>query len=154
MTEFENEFVEAARSHLGEPFLHHFIPEDLCDRGARTEDDCMERGLGEDGFDCSGLVVVSACEVLGVNASDWPREFRHARQLESLAEEREPNFGEVGLFYSAKSPYPHMGILVTKRSIIHADGLDPRMVVEREVAGGVTAVKAISTSSLLEAGSK
>ena len=41
---------------------------------------CRNVGLGP-AFDCSGLVIRSICDVLGVDPQDWPPDMRHVRDM-------------------------------------------------------------------------
>jgi hypothetical protein len=41
----------------------------------------MKTGLGENGFDCSGLVIRSLCDVYGQPVTAWSRSRRHVRDM-------------------------------------------------------------------------
>lgn len=46
----------------------------------------MSIGIGSESFDCSGLVIASISDVLGVSATDWPSDVRHVRDMWYAAE--------------------------------------------------------------------
>jgi len=146
-----HEVVAAARAHKGKPFRHHFKPENLCDNGRKTVDSCMERGMDDDGFDCSGLVIASLCEVLKINAREWPRELRHVRQLTEYEERTRSKIGDIAIFYFTNSSRLHTGILTNDRTAIHASGISGE-VEENKVLGEIARVGIIPAEKLLEIG--
>lgn len=155
MSNYGSEIVGAARSRIGVPFRHHFKPRDLCEGGGITVDSCMERGLDSDGYDCSGLVVASLCDVLGISTSEWPHNFRHVKQLERLIAESDLTFGDVLLFDSeTEHGIPrrtHIGIFVARQCVVHASGLNG-VVEEGKVEGDITDIRVIPSSALMELG--
>ena len=46
----------------------------------------MSEGLGPTSFDCSGLVIRSICDVLGMSTDQWPVGLRHVRDIWKVAE--------------------------------------------------------------------
>lgn len=153
MDKMGNELIKAARYELGRPFRHHFKPENLCDDGRITIDQCMERGMDGEGYDCMGLVIASICNVLGVSAHDWPREYRHSLQMHVLATDKLPDFGDVLLIESkSKGGYQlvtHMGLYIEYGRVLHANG-KTKVVDESEVAGIVTDIKAVDMKALAD----
>lgn len=124
MARFKEEVLTAARSRVGQPFSNHFRPNDVCANGTRTIDQCMERGLGMPGYDCSGLVIASLCDVLGIAASDWPPNFRHALQFKAaLLEGAMPEPGDIIFLQSPEDPsLKHTGIYAGGLNLVHANG--------------------------------
>jgi cell wall-associated NlpC family hydrolase len=148
MSKVSEEIVDAAQTRLGLPFKHHFKPENLCEFGQITINSCMDKGMDDDGYDCSGLVIASICDVIGIEASNWPADYRHLHQLKSLEEENlEPNSGDVLLFYQ-KPPRTHMGIFITRKTVIHASGIS-RLVEKGTVEGDIERVGVIPVKRLL-----
>lgn len=98
-----------AFGRTGEPFLHHFEPDDTCNNGSITTSDCMERGLGLDdrGYDCSGLVVASLCETLGIAITNYNPDLRHVRQMIALVEQSsEPTqTGDIAFKFSEEGAH-------------------------------------------------
>lgn len=130
------EVIGAARQRLDTPFTHHFIP-DICQHGEVTNELCMQKGLGLEGYDCSGLVIASVCDAVGIKPHDWPTELRHARQMASLGQEIPPESGDIVLFAEDDGhdwQIGHVGIHVAGDQFIHASyGAD--RVVESKVVG-------------------
>lgn len=124
------EFGLAVFSRAFEPFLHHFKPEDTCDNGRITNSDCTERGLGLDdlGYDCSGLVVASLCETLGIAIADYNPDLRHARQMAGqIPQSSKPTqTGDIVLRISEENAHAFI--------VVHAD----------DATGGATVVHASS----------
>lgn len=147
MGNFVESLVETARAHIGEPFRHHFRPENLCQYGKVTLDSCMTRGVNREGYDCSGLVIASICEVLGKNPREWPRQYRHLKQLRVLEEIKEPVLGDMLIFYQ-KPPRTHMGLYIADDAVIHASGLSG-VVEEGAVQEEITQTTVISAQQLL-----
>lgn len=149
MSELGVEVVSAARQRIGTEFIHHFKPENLCAFGEITVGACMQRGLGPTRYDCSGLVVASFCEVLGISTDDWPADLRHAKQMEALAEEGETEPGDILLFYTTNNQgRPHIGIYTSPNTVIHANGIS-RVVDEGSVTGSMLDIKRIASSALV-----
>ena len=140
--------VDAARSRVGLTFRHHFKPENLCEYGSITVDACMSKGMDDDGYDCSGLVIASVCEAMGAETSSWPANYRHLNQLKSLEQSSEPEPGDVLLFYH-KPPRTHMGIFVVRNIVIHASGIS-EVVEEGKVEGDIERIGIIPVKRLLE----
>lgn len=142
MSSFKSELLRAASTKVGAPFQHHYQPENLCDGGRSTVNECMERGMDNRGYDCSGLVIRSLCDVLDIKLEDWPRDVRHSFQLRKFevldnAYEFEP--GEILLIESMSgSGYrynTHTGIHSNGEEMIHASGKSKR--VERGTPMGI-----------------
>lgn len=149
MSELGREVVESARSRIEMPFRHHFKPINLCENGRLTVDECMERGMDPQGYDCSGLAIASLCEVLGISTAGWPREFRHTQQLAELATDEESRPGDFRLYYSAGNRI-HLGVATSAQEVVHASGLTK--VVEEGIvtdpSGSFEAVRTIAIDSL------
>lgn len=77
-------FLTNAHLRMGKPFFEHFKPDD-CQHGVITVDSCMEKGLGPNSYDCSGLIVASLAQTLKIRARDWPRDLRYSAQMEEIA---------------------------------------------------------------------
>ena len=152
MSNYSSEIIEAARLRVGSVFRHHFKPQDLCENGTITINTCMERGMDSVGYDCSGLVIASLCEVLNLNPQQWPKEYRHLNHLKELEESTDPNEGDILLFYPELTKYSprgtHMGIFVAEHCVIHASGLSG-FVEEGAVKGVFERVGVIPHSTFL-----
>ena len=149
-----SDIIIAARTRLESPFLNHFKPDNLCDGGHTTLESCMEKGLGaDDCYDCSGIVIASLCEVLKINPAHWPKEYRHAKQLALLEERSSSKAGDIAVFYQEESPSLHLGILVAKKTVIHASGL-AKSVTEGEVRGKFSRIGIIPSEKLLDLGTE
>lgn len=115
--------IQAARERIYQPFGHHFEPIDYCGRGAITLPSCFERGLGEEKYDCSGLVIASLCDVIGMPVKQWPSDLRHLNQMSRLSEANTAIPGDIliYLYYTeGRTVYRHMGVLATEGSVVHA----------------------------------
>lgn len=147
MSEMGNELVKAARHELGRPFRHHHKP-NVCEGGHITLDSCMENGMDPRGYDCTGLVVASLCSVLGIEASRWPRDYRHSNQLHGFADDVDPDFGDILLIESqSDSGYQYMthaAVQLGPDQVLHANGRT-KVVDESEVMGIVTGIRRINT---------
>ena len=147
MTRFGNEVLAAARSHIDEPFAHHFIPNNECNDGQTTIETCMQRGMGSEGYDCSGLVIASICEVLGVGTEQWPQQLRHLNQMAiSLRMTRDPIAGDLIIYRSIKSRSLHAGIFAAGKMVVHAGRLGKK--VEEGVVQGSEQMLVIPPSVL------
>lgn len=147
MTQFGNEVLAAARARVGQPFAHHFKPTNECDDGQITIDACMTRGMDDEGYDCSGLAIISVCEVLGVGTERWPKELRHLNQMAlSLRMIREPVAGDLGIYRSIKSRSLHAGIFATGQTVVHASGISKE--VEEGMVQGAELMLVIPPSVL------
>ncbi len=107
----------------------------------------MSKGMNVDGYDCSGLVIASICDVLGIDPQQWPKAFRHVRQFSELAMFADPEPGDLRLFFKkpgleGKSERVHMGIFVDDYNTIHSSG-STLMVLEGEVAPGFDEARTI-----------
>lgn len=122
MSELGLQMVDSVRRRIGAPFRHHFEPDNLCLDGTETNDSCMERGMDAGGYDCSGLVIASLCDVLGITTERWPRELRHAEQLMWMTTNEEHSPGDVRVFMS-RSGRPHVAIASSERWVIQASGI-------------------------------
>lgn len=67
---------------------HHEVVSDCWDNPSEA---CMKTGVGPETYDCSGLVVASLCEALGISLKQWPLEMRHVRDFWNAGS---PNLGE------------------------------------------------------------
>lgn len=130
MHERAEEVITAARSRVGVPFRHHFKPENLCNRGRVTYDQCMTRGMDQNGYDCSGLVIASLCEVLRISPTTWPKNRRHAWQMQDLAVQESHEPGDVLLFENVKQSRFHPLVFSESQSVIHASGRHDAVVEE------------------------
>lgn len=83
MPGLETEFIAAARTYIGQPAIYHQRFAGNCFEQPSAE--CLVAGMGPASFDCSGLIIQSASDVLGVSTTDWPADLRHVRDLWSLA---------------------------------------------------------------------
>lgn len=142
MTSLKSELFHAASLKIDALFQHHYQPDNLCEGGRSTVGECMERGMDSQGYDCSGLVISSLCDVLDINPKDWPRGVRHSFQLKQFefvdkAYEFEP--GDILLIESMSNlEYrynTHTGIHTGGEEMIHASGRSKR--VERGVSMGI-----------------
>jgi hypothetical protein len=79
--------IKAARAVIGrEALLHQDFSPHCWRKPDETLDACWQQGVGEQAFDCSGLIIYAARQVAGEQA--WPNYLRHVRQL-AAADERE-----------------------------------------------------------------
>jgi hypothetical protein len=113
----------------------------------------MEKGLSDNGYDCSGLVIASLSDVLGILPEHWPRDLRHVKQLETIAEATTPEAGDMLVYLPEtipnRTPRNHIGIFVTATSVIHASGMS-RLVEEGTVSGVFRKTVTIPASTLIE----
>jgi hypothetical protein len=151
MSDTRTALVEAARNRIDAPFRHHYKPENPCDYGAYTAVACMEAGLDDRGYDCSGFIIASLCETLEIAVSDWPREYRHVRQLEVFAEDIPPVEGDAVVFraHHGRPDAAHIGIHVTDHTVLHASGV-AKKVVEGSAKAHFGRVAVISLPRLVE----
>lgn len=150
--------IEAGRTRIGEPFRNHFFPIDDCAGGSVTLNDCLTRGMDEHGYDCSGLVIASICEAAGICTADWPRQFRHLRQMDKiLSSYRDPEPGDIRVYHwpptETHKRIRHMGIFVDDDHTIHASN-NKSQVVEGQVKGKLELLRTIPLSVMLEVPSK
>lgn len=149
MSELGQEVVAHARLQIGKPFEHHYKPVNLCGGGQITADACMQRGMGPDRYDCSGLLIASFSDVVGLAIQNWPRELRHTKQLEAYAIDGRGELGDIRLHFSANNR-THLGIAVSATTAIHASGVTQK-VEEGEVTdkyGEFVAIRHISVEVL------
>ena len=147
MTRFGNEVLAAARARVGEPFRHHFKPDNECDDGQMTTESCMNRGMDNDGYDCSGLAIVSVCEVLNVGTERWPQDLRHLNQMAMrLRMTCDPIAGDLVIYRSLESRSLHAGIFATGQTVVHASGRSKE--VEESVVQGAEPMLVIPPSVL------
>lgn len=140
--------VTEARTLVGEPFRHHFKPVNNCEGGLITVDECMERGMDAEGYDCSGLVIVSICRVLDIPTNTWPRELRHTKQLIELASNTLGSPGDIRV-YTSQNDRSHLAIAATPETGIHASGVT-LSVEEGEVTDKYGPFKRIQSIALDE----
>lgn len=148
MSEFGKKIIESARARVGKPFRHHFKPENICEYGKTTLAQCMEVGMNDEGYDCSGLVIASICEVLAMSPPSWPAQYRHLEQMKSLETSIEPLTGDALIFYQQNPSRTHMGIFVSERVVIHASGISG-IVEEGVVLGDIQRTATIRLETLL-----
>lgn len=146
--------LDAARSRLNEPYINHFNPNN-CEGGAITTATCMESGMDGSGYDCSGLVVASLCEVLGIKTTDWPANLRHVAQFEQLAAPTDAQFADVLLFDSMRpdgTPYrTHCGLYTGPQCVVHSTGRSKRVVEGTvETTGVITDIRVVPLRRLVE----
>ena len=152
MSELGNEVLQSARQRLNAPFRHHYKPVNLCEHGSRTVDACMDYGMKDTGYDCSGIAIASLCDVLGISTHEWPRELRHTRQLRALETDNDCMPGDWRLFYNSKNQ-THLGIATETSEVVHASGIT-NVVEESEVedpSGSFRAIRVVTINSLLGA---
>lgn len=114
--------VDVGRSRLDKPFRHHYKPENRCEWGSQTVPSCWEYGLDDSGYDCSGLVIASLWEVLGISGLDrWPENLRHVPQFLSASSPGEPVPGDIVVTVAPQDRL-HMGIYTSEGNFIHASG--------------------------------
>ena len=89
-------------------------------------DECMERGMDPQGYDCSGLAIASICDVLNISTREWPRHLRHTQQLASLAIDATFQLGDLRLYYSANGRI-HLGVATSTEKVVHASGLTNKL---------------------------
>lgn len=145
--------LSAAEAKVGTPFRHHYKP-NMCEGGRITVESCMEYGLYDSGYDCSGLVIRSLCDVIGMDPKTWPMKFRHSYQLNSFAGSNSVRTGDIALIESqSKDGYrynTHMGIQSEGNLLIHASGKS--RLVERSIPMGIIiSMRSLDTIRLLEA---
>ena len=123
MADFGTELIGAAREKFGQPFLHHFQP-DQCEGGRLTRPGCWERGLDKRGYDCSGFVIASICEVMDISVDAWPRNQRHIKQMLAFTDvTATAAAGDVVITQDPSDPKKkHMGVYVGNGAMLHADG--------------------------------
>jgi hypothetical protein len=147
MNEFGNRLIDEARTQIGAPFRSHFKPENICLDGIITPDSCMEHGMDALGYDCSGLVVASMCRVLDIHPQDWPRNLRHAVQLQrySVIKDFEP--GDIQFYYYDGGGI-HSGIATASPDVcVYASG-KTQQVQEGFAADGASPIAQRSLAAL------
>jgi hypothetical protein len=119
--------ISCARKNLGAPFAHHFKPSNGCDGGRVTLDSCMLKGLDRySGFDCSGLIIISICDALMMDLSQWPHKLRHTQQIVKLASEGNGKSGDIRL-YTSYNERIHIGLATGPDTAIHASGVSQKV---------------------------
>lgn len=150
MSELNQEILRAAEVKIGSPFRHHYKP-NLCQGGRITINACMEYGMDDTGYDCSGLVIRSLCDALGISHEEWPMQLRHSYQLNSFASEQSAQPGDIALIESISANgyryNTHMGIQVGGDTLIHASGKS--RIVEHSTPMGVIIEKSTLDIKLL-----
>jgi len=91
---FGQEMIKAARTVIGrEALLHQDFSPHCWRQPDETLDACWQQGVGEQSFDCSGLIIYAARKVAGEQA--WPDQLRHVRQLAAADERETPGLRRV-----------------------------------------------------------
>jgi len=120
--EFGSKVADAVRHYEGQPFVDHDLRAG-CRLGV-ANNLCFEVGLGQDGIDCSGLIVVSASDVLGIDYHSWPADLRHSGQMyRAVAQYRtiRPKLMPGALLFRMTSGLPsHVMVADSEASIVHA----------------------------------
>lgn len=134
MTTFGRGLIESGRSRFGKPFAHHFKP-NQCAGGLQTTETCWDRGLDDSGYDCSGFVIASICDVLDLQVDEWPRDQRHIRQLLKTANPGvSPVVGDVVITVDPKNQdRVHAGIYTGYGRMLHADGRTEHMKINESL---------------------
>jgi len=149
----QTEIIRAAEAEMGYPFLFHHKPIDFCHGGTITVDSCMEKGLDRSGYDCTGLIIKSLCNVIGRDTDTWPPKLRHGSQLKALASDKAPSLGDILLIESTNEQgrrfTTHAGIYVTEHTVIHANG-QTRIVDKEPTMGITTEIRVVEASQLIE----
>lgn len=121
--EIKGNLVDAARSREGKPFRHHFKPENSCNYGQEIIDSCWAKGLDDTGYDCSGLVIASLCDVLEITIDKWPRNARHIEQfIKATSPDLSPGFGDIIITVDDEYGTWHMGVCTEGGNMVHASG--------------------------------
>lgn len=131
-TDFGQELTKVAAGYEGRPAINHLLFSN-CQQGP-TKPECLKLGMSPLGFDCSGLVLRSIGDVLGLQNESLNPNYRHVRQMGKLAlgqlelEQMVP--GNIVLFGVEdeadffKSTVRHAGIIVEPPT----DNNLPRMI--------------------------
>ncbi len=137
---FGAELSRAVQSCVGEPFVNHGSMVG-CGSQDKTYTACMETGIGQDGFDCSGLVIHGLSEVLDIDTTDWASGIRHVAQMTRAGRRisvRELSRDEPlpGLLYVFNHwdgdffvPNAHVAVYVGNRQMVHARSMGTDSVV-------------------------
>lgn len=149
MSEQTDKVIAAARTRVGTPFRHHYKPLNTCKYGRVTHDECMTRGMDQEGYDCSGLVIASLCEILQISPADWPRDRRHAWQMQDLVTQHNRRPGDILLIEDMHLSRFHPLISSGEQSVIHADG-HSGAVVEKPVLTTAFIAHVIPLENLIE----
>jgi cell wall-associated NlpC family hydrolase len=148
---FGHKIVKAGRSRVGKPFQNHFKPDNLCDSGTFTLDSCINRGMSDEGYDCSGFIIACVAEAFGTDSACWPAELRHVSQMQPLCGEYPASEGDILVYYpeliDGKKTRTHIGIYVAEGIALHANGMTG-VVDEGAVTGGIERVGVIPWSKL------
>ncbi len=126
--QFGGELFAAAEQYVGRPYVSHAA---IVQCGARkTRPACMELGLDEHGFDCAGIIIRAASDVLGYHDTDWAWNIRHTAQIAKELSHIDKVRGEeltVGtpMVYSHTAnglhvPAAHIGLFAGDDKILHA----------------------------------
>lgn len=109
-----------------------------CWRSEQTLTTCLDEGLGDPNFDCSGLIIRAMCDVTGMDIDTWPPQLRHTRQLWHMAQ-------ELGVARTAAEAQPG-DILVSDRFWTMPDGTTQRVPAHISIkASGPNTLQAQAT---------
>lgn len=114
----------------------------------------MQQGLDAQGYDCSGFVIASFCDVLAIKPQAWPRELRHVAQMSriAVAADFQPlQLGDIVLSDVDDLTRAHAAILVDKTDtrVIHATKAQAR-VVQHYRPNHLDASLVLSVSKILQ----
>lgn len=96
---------------------------------------CLVEGIGPSQFDCSGLVIASICQSLGIPTKSWSHRLRHVRDI--WQEANEPSGSSV--FVKIE---PQIGSLLIFRKFYTIEG------ERQEVAGHIGIVTHVEGDKL------
>jgi len=132
MLSLNDKFLYHIEQKKGSAFSQHYIGDDPCsyENGRNfTSPKCMERGLGQGGVDCFGLIIVGVCEALDWPIPSYPVTLRHVEQLDDVPEVRAPRPCDIA-FYYAGGLIRHAGVVDEQEHLIHATNRGNRVIVE------------------------
>lgn len=128
--EFYQELIKAARHQIDKPTVIHKYLVPGCWRQPQTLPSCMEVGLDETGFNCSGLVIHAVATVLDIRPTDWPHHLRHTRQMWQAADSASPE-GFI------RDPAGSIGSLLVMRRRWTINGEDIPMPAHIGIVSGI-----------------
>jgi hypothetical protein len=99
----------------------------------------MQNGMDDRGYDCSGLVIASVCEIVKIETSNWPRQYRHLLQIFMLRQDITARDGDMLIFYDELNRWGtnriHTGIKSGENQVVHVSGITNR--IEEGAVDGV-----------------